>query len=249
MDNALNRSLRHLLARVPKIYLAALKGLGRGSAEKRMYLSLVRRGDVVLDIGANVGYFTMLFCDLVGRKGQVHAFEPLPSTFEQLSRNLADVRPFKKAFLNCIALGDQDKMVNLYIPNEDHGQTALVRHRAGSWASGRVRELNVPMVRLDRYSEKIPRIDFVKCDAEGAELLILRGGESTLRRCRPKIFLEVQECWTSSFGWTPQAVAEFLRELGYQHFYRLSLHGLKYESGAFSDGEWLCSWEKLNGLA
>jgi FkbM family methyltransferase len=249
MENALNRLLRRLLAKAPKIYLAALKALGRGSPEKRLYLSLVRRGDVVFEIGANVGYFTELFCDLVGRKGQVHAFEPLPSTFVQLSRNLAGIRPLKNAFLNCIALGEQDKTVTLFVPNEDHGQAALVKHRAGSWASDRVREVKVRMMRLDDYSVKIPRIDFVKCDAEGSELLILRGGGSTLRRCRPKIFLEVQECWTSSFGWTPKAVGEFLQELGYEHFYRLSVHGLKYESGAFSDGEWLCSWEKLNGLA
>lgn len=249
MGNALNRSLRHLLARAPKIYMAALKVLGRGSPEKRIYLSLVQRGDVVFDIGANVGYFTALFCNLVGRKGQVHAFEPLPSTFEQLSRNLADFHRFKNIFLNGVALGDRDATVTLFVPNDDHGQAALVKHRTGSWVSGRIQEVEVPIIRLDRYSEKIPRIDFIKCDAEGAELLILRGGASTLKRCRSKIFLEVRESWTRSFGWTPQTVGEFLRDIGYKHFYKLTLHGLKCEPGAFSDGEWLCSWEKLNGLA
>ncbi|MBV8225160.1 MAG: FkbM family methyltransferase [Verrucomicrobia bacterium] len=249
MGNTLNRSLRHIFASAPKIYLAALKALGRGSPEKRMYLSLIRRGDVVMDIGANVGYFTELFSDLVGPSGQVHAFEPLPSTFEQLSRNLAGFPRYENVFLNCVALGDANNRVTLFIPNGDHAQAALVRHRTGSWASNRMREVKVDMIPLDRYSTRIERIDFVKCDAEGSELLVLRGGESTFRRCRPKLFLEVEEFWTSSFGWTPQNVVNFLRELGYQSFYRLGPRGLEYEPELSSGGGWLCTWEKLSGLA
>ena len=214
----MTRCARHLFARTPELYLAVLNGLRRGSPEKRMYLSLVRRGDIVMDIGANVGYFTELFSDLVGPRGQVHAFEPLPSTFEQLSRNLAKFPPHKNVLLNCVALGEQDKGVTLFIPNEDHGQAALARHRTGSWATNPVREVKVQMTCLDRYSERIPQIDFIKCDTEGAELLVLRGGELTLRRCKPKLFLEVEEFWTSSFGWTPQAIVQFLRELGINIF-------------------------------
>jgi Methyltransferase FkbM domain len=122
MGNTLNRSLRHLLARAPNIYLAALRAFGRGSPEKRMYLSIVRCGDIVFDIGANAGYFTELFSDLVGPNGEVHAFEPLPSTFEHLSRSLARFPRYENVFLNCVALGDAESLVTLFIPNEDHAQ-------------------------------------------------------------------------------------------------------------------------------
>jgi FkbM family methyltransferase len=249
MESALRCLVRRLFAKAPKLYLATLKALRRGSHEKRMYLSIIRKGDVVIDVGANVGYFTMLFSDLVGPGGEVHAFEPLPSTFELLSRNIHRFPAHENVSLNCLALGECDQKTILFIPNEDHGQAALARHRDGSWTSHQIRAVNVEMMRLDRYAERLPKIDFVKCDAEGAELLILRGAESTLRRCRPKIFLEIEECWTSSFGWTPADVVRFLRKIGYQHFYGLANQGLQIKTTEFGAGGILCTWEKISELA
>src|SRR5207244_1718621 len=124
----------------------------------------------------------------------------------------------------------------------DPGQAALLPHRDGSWRSKQIREVNVRMVRLDKYAERFPKIDFVKCDVEGAELLVLRGGVLTLRRCRPKIFLEIEERWTSSFGWTCADVVCFLREIGYQQFYRLEYNGSQTEEHASGDGGILCTW-------
>jgi FkbM family methyltransferase len=249
MESALIRLVRRLFAKAPKLYLATLKALRRGSQEKRVYLSLIRKGDVVIDIGANVGYFTSLFSDLVGPGGQVHAFEPLPSTFELLSRNIRKFPAQKNVFSNCLALGERDEKSILFVPNEDHGQAALARHCDGSWTGNQIRAVNVEMIRLDWYAERLPRIDFVKCDVEGAELLALRGAESTLRRCRPKIFLEIEERWTSSFGWTAADVVRFLQEIGYQHFYRLGHQGLQIETSGMSAGGVLCTWEKISELA
>jgi FkbM family methyltransferase len=249
MESALRRLVRHLFAKAPRLYLATLKVLRRGSQEKRMYLSLIRKGDVVIDIGANVGYFTTLFSDLVGPGGEVHAFEPLPSTFDLLSRNIRRFPAHKNVILNCFALGEQDQRTILFVPNEDHGQAALAQHRVGSWTTNPIRAVNVEMMRLDRYAEPLPKIDFVKCDAEGAELLVFRGGESTLRRCRPKVFLEIEERWTISFGWTAADVVRFLREIGYQHFYGLGYQGLRIEDAASGACGILCTWEKISGLA
>jgi FkbM family methyltransferase len=245
MENALRRLVRRLFAKAPKLYLAMLKALRRGSQEKRMYVSLVRKGDVVIDIGANVGYFTTLFSDLVGPGGEVHAFEPLPSTFELLSGNIRRLPAHKNVILNCFALGERDQRTTLFVPNEDHGQAALAQHRIGSWTTHQIRAVNVEMMRLDRYAERLTKIDFVKCDVEGAELLVLRGGKSTLRRCRPKIFLEIEECWTISFGWTAADVVGFLREIGYQHFYGLGHQGLRVDEAAFGACGILCTWDKM----
>ena len=68
-----------------------LRWTGSGCLEKRVYLALVREGDVVFDIGANLGHFTLLFSDLVGRRGEVHAFEPVPPTF--VTRIVAEKLP------------------------------------------------------------------------------------------------------------------------------------------------------------
>jgi predicted methyltransferase len=72
------------LARRPRLYSELLRTLGRGSLEKRTFLRAIRSGDVVIDVGANEGYFTLLFSDIVGATGEVHAFEPAEPTFNVL---------------------------------------------------------------------------------------------------------------------------------------------------------------------
>jgi hypothetical protein len=186
MESSLIRLVRRLFARAPQVYLATLKILQRGSPEKRLYISIISKGDVVIDAGANVGYFTMLFSDLVGPYGRVHAFEPVPATFSILSRN------------------------------------------------------------LQRFPYKI---DLQKCHVEGAELLVLRGAESTLQRFRPKVFLEVDERWTSSHGWAPKDVIDFLRSVGYKHFYCNEPETESIEEERFSGSALLSTWEEVRGLA
>src|SRR5262249_9407263 len=166
MESSLRRVARRLLAKSPGTYLTALRALHRGSPEKRLYLSLIRRGDVVLDIGANIGYFTMLFSDLVGKKGEVHAFEPIPGTFGELSRNLGRFPGYRNVYLNCAALGDKSNRTKMSIPGSDAGQAALVCHRDGSWEGASIGSIDVEMIRLDEYAVHLPRIDFVKCDVE-----------------------------------------------------------------------------------
>jgi FkbM family methyltransferase len=249
MESSLIRLVRRLYARAPQVYLATLKILQRGSPEKRLYISVLRKGDVVIDAGANVGYFTMLFSDLVGASGWVHAFEPVPATFSVLSRNLQRFPYYKNVSLNCAALGDANKRTKIFLPNGDHGQAALVYHRDGSWRNAQVAPIDIEMTRLDRYAQGLDKINLLKCDVEGAELLVLRGAESSLRRFRPKVFLEVDDRWTSSFGWSPKDVIGFLRSVGYKHFYCIEPGTGKIEEERFSRSALLSTWEEVRGLA
>ena len=129
MESAIRRVASRLLAKTPRVYLAMLKGLRRGSVEKRLYLSIVQRGDIVIDAGANVGYFTMLFADVVGRHGEVHAFEPVPATFQLLSENIRRFPSYRNVRLNCAALGDRDQRTDILIPQGDYGGVNLAMAR------------------------------------------------------------------------------------------------------------------------
>jgi FkbM family methyltransferase len=249
MESSLIRSVRRLFASAPRVYLATLKIFRRGSPEKSLYISILRKGDVVIDAGANVGYFTMLFSDLVGPRGRVHAFEPVPATFSLLSKNLRRFPYYTNVSLNCAALGDSDRETKIFLPNGDHGQAALIYHRDGSWRNAQITPIDIEMIRLDRYAQGLGKIDLLKCDCEGAELLILRGAESTLRRCRPKVFLEVDELWTSSFGWSPKDVIGFLRSVGYKYFYCIEPRIEKIEDERFSGNALLSTWEEIRGFA
>ncbi|HSG40283.1 MAG TPA: FkbM family methyltransferase [Thermoanaerobaculia bacterium] len=207
-----------LLTRWPALYAAALRLRPARDADKLAFLRLVKPGGVVFDVGANNGYYTVLFSHLTGPRGEVHAFEPVPATFERLAANLARECRFGNVRANRTAVGAEVGTAVLFLPGEDHGQASLTRHREGSWsAGGPVTEHASPLTTLDAYAAErgVRRIDFLKCDVEGAELAVLRGGAGLLERHRPVLHLEVYPAWTRDFGYGPGELAAFLAGLGY----------------------------------
>jgi len=214
--------LERSLTRLPGLYARLISRRRHPNLEKIVFLSLVRRGDTVVDVGANTGYYTLLFSHLVGTRGSVHAFEPVPPTFAQLQPHVQRARPHDNVALNNCALADEEKTAALYMPGDDHGQAALTRHAFGSWAAETlVHTYPCRATTLDAYVETtgIADLSFVKCDVEGAELLVLRGASRTIRRFRPLLFLEVSRHWTAGFGYEPAEVARFLEDLGYSRFF------------------------------
>jgi FkbM family methyltransferase len=220
--SAIRSWLEPVLTCFPGLY-ARLIALRRApSYEKILFLSLVRRGDFVVDVGANTGYYSLLFSNLVGARGRVDVFEPAPPTFAQLEAQIRRSSRFGNLVLNHCALADEERTADLYLPGNDHGQAALTRHSFGSWtADVPVQTYSCRVTTLDDYieSQKIGSLDFVKCDVEGAELLVLRGARETIRRFMPLIFLEVSAHWTADFAYEPAEVVRFLEALGYSRFF------------------------------
>lgn len=209
-----------MLACHPSLYLRVLRWLGRGSLEKRIYFALIRKGDVIFDVGANHGYFTRLFSCAAGPGGSVHAFEPVPPTFADLCGTMNSTPGFANFTLNNFALGDTEGTAELHLPGDDDGQASMRMHNSGSWIGpATVHSHRCPVTTLDAYAAEMQRLDFVKCDVEGAELLVVRGAEHTLRRLSPVLFLEVNPDWTEAFGYTPHNLVSRLREAGYDTFF------------------------------
>lgn len=122
-----------------------------------------------------------------------------------------------------IALGDFDGTAELMTPGHDHGQASFHRHTALSWAAASsVRHESVRVSTLDAFvqSADVHRIDFIKVDTEGHELLLLKGGKSALQRFRPLVYMEVNDAWLATSGKCASNVAEEMRALGYRHVYR-----------------------------
>jgi FkbM family methyltransferase len=212
------RSAQVLLARHPLIYERLLRAARRGSLEKRAFLRLLHPGDVVVDVGANAGYFTLLFSDIVGTAGEVHAFEPIAPTFERLSQTIRDAQRFDNVTLTCAACGEADGVATMLVPGGDWGQAALTRHATGSWASeATLTRFETAIVPLDSYlAAKAPgRVDFMKLDAEGAELGVLQGSARTLAAHRPLLSIELYGEWTRDFGYAPADLVQFLEAIGY----------------------------------
>jgi FkbM family methyltransferase len=135
----------------------------------------LRPGDVVIDGGANIGYYSLLSATLVGKTGGVHSFEPIPETFQALNANVR-LNDFTNLHLNQIALSDHAGELQFEVPVDE--QT----HQQLGWAAtqillGRGPVVRVPAMTLDDYaaSQGIGHIRLVKLDLEGGELEAIKG--------------------------------------------------------------------------
>jgi FkbM family methyltransferase len=155
-------------------------------------LKLLRPGDVFIDVGAHFGYFTLLGAWLTQDVGQVHSFEPTPSTFQMLVKNTRDYKVVRlnqlAAWSKCATLTINDFGLSLSAFNSAYSPRF---QNAGSNAAEST-PVRVEAVALDDYCDEqdiMPR--FVKIDAESAEHEIVRGMNDLLTKSRPSISVEV----------------------------------------------------------
>ncbi|MEH0196595.1 FkbM family methyltransferase [Caulobacter sp. CCNWLY153] len=144
-----------------------------------MVARLVRPGMVVADVGANLGYFTLMMAELVGSSGQVHAFEPNPPIAALLSRSV-DLNGYgDRVVVHKYALGaDDGAWATLVAPHGEPKNAHLSRASGGVGAAG----VEVLVRRLDRLD--LGAIDFLKIDAESAEEAIWSGMDGLLAGSR-----------------------------------------------------------------
>ena len=214
-----------ILARYPKLYENLLRVKGNVNSEKILFLNLIQPNDIVFDVGANQGHYTILFSHLVGSMGEVHAFEPLPTTFATLSKEISKFKKYDNIYLNNSAVSDTNSVANIYIPEGDHRQASLTTHKVGSWSNAKkIETYECQVIKLDDYARSLSkqRLDFIKLDVEGAELLALKGFSQSLKKFRPLIYLEIFGAWTKNFNYEPLDIIKFLMSLGYLNFYLLT---------------------------
>ena len=223
----MKRLFRFFLTRNPSLYKLWLKMRGRFNAasEAMVYMRTIRNGDVVIEIGANQGHFTTIFSHLVGNKGKVYAFEPIPTTFRRLSRDVSANRWFDNVVFNNLAAGDVTGPITLHMPDDDHGQASIMPQEVGSWSNAQeVSTYDCQICKLDDYikDNSFAKPSFIKIDVEGAELLVLKGAIETLTKHQPLIYLEICYAWSRNFGYAPSDIVSFLQTLGYRDFYLCS---------------------------
>lgn len=172
---------------------------------------------VVFDVGAHTGSYTKAFARLHEGRVEVHAFEPLAYNFSILE-DVAAGHP--NVHTNKVALSDQPGEVDLHLPVKESGR---VGSSLGHFGPENARDYVIERVAtttLDAYvgERNLPRLDFVKCDVEGAEFLVLKGAAETLRRFHPTIYIEVFESYLARMGHAPKDVFGFLESLGYRAY-------------------------------
>ena len=204
---------RFALARRLYLHLYLLGKTLAEPRERRFFQEHVQPGMVVLDIGANVGFYSLLLGDLVGPAGRVYAFEPDPLSFGLLAPR-AEASRHGNVSAAQVALGDREGRLTLYC-----SRTNRADNRVHASHETPVEEVEVTLTTLDAFltGKGVERIDAVKMDVQGAEVAVLAGARETLRRTRPLwMLIELSPDHLRGAGSSPEAFWEILEDLGYE---------------------------------
>jgi len=184
--------------------------------EIKLLPKFIKRGDICIDIGANMGQYTYPLSKLVGSNGQVFSFEPIAHAFGVLRIIIKKLKLQNVKIFN-IALG------------EKAGRLDFIPTFGGSYLSpgekAREKSERVEVTTLDKVNKIYPQLNktkFIKCDVEGSELMIFKGGKKLISKTHPIILCEIEERCTKRYGHSPKDVINFLGKLGYRLFISFS---------------------------
>jgi len=174
--------------------------------ESKIMEEKIEMGNIVVDVGANIGLHTLNMARIVGNTGQVFAFEPDPSNFEILKKNVK-INNYKNIILEQKAVGDKHGRTTLY--QSDHPG----KHRIFPQTEQAKSEIQVELTNLDNYfdSDMIDKINFIKIDVEGLEFSVLKGMKNILKNSKKiKILFEFMPENTMEVGFTPIELLNYL---------------------------------------
>jgi len=171
---------------------------GREGDVEEYIKSHLKEGSVFVDVGANVGYYTLIASRLVGSRGKIYAIEPVPSTVTILRANVKLNECNNVIIVENAAWFTKRELI-LRIPGSDYGYTSAVRRGNKS--------ILVKATPLDELLQDVEHIDIIKIDVEGAEYEALKGAKSTLLKT---------ECIVLELTRNVKEVLEFLMNCGFK---------------------------------
>ena len=167
------------------------------------------------DIGANIGWYSNHLSKMFPNS-TIYSFEPIPETFNQISAN-TELNGATNIRLNNLALSSKkEKLVFFYSPTvtgASSSQNITENHN--------MTKLEIEADTLDNFmiTNSITKLDFIKCDVEGAEYFVFQGGLETFKQYKPIVFTEMLRKWAAKFGYHPNDIISFFSEIGYDCFY------------------------------
>jgi FkbM family methyltransferase len=196
--------------------LAPFDTLNFGSYEMEEFVmqnNLIDEHFNVFDIGANYGWYA-LYVAKYKQKCSIYSFEPIPLTFQFLNANI-ELNNFKNIQTFNFGFSEKKGTFDLFYDPTLSVNASL----ADLTGSKEVKKVSCKIEKLDDfiYDSKF-KVDFIKCDVEGAELFVYKGGVETIRTHLPIIFTEMLRKWTAKFNYAPNDIIEFLNSLGYLCF-------------------------------
>ena len=186
---------------------------GFETAETEFICSVLQEGDIFVDVGANIGLFSLIASKFVGPEGLVICFEPSPTTFDRLVENV-NQNCLENIDLRNIGLSNSSGELTFYI--SENGYDAW-----NSFAPGQdnklQRSIQVPVSTLDKELSGIDksRVKVIKIDVEGWEKFVLYGGQAFLKEYSPIVIVEFTEENTFNAGYPVYDLYDIMENYGY----------------------------------
>lgn len=188
---------------------------GHYEAEETRVMDFLSEGaSQILDVGANIGWYATRFAKRQ-KSCMVHAFEPLPTSYSYLQRNVVINGVEDRVQTYNYGLSDVAGKSEFFIAPTSGTNASLLNVADAPDAEKIVSQT----VTLDHWCER-QQVEphFIKCDVEGAEGLVFRGGSTTLREYRPVVFSELLRKWSKPFGYHPNDLIAYFDDLDYACF-------------------------------
>lgn len=174
-------------------------------------------GGTFIDIGANQGEYTLWGARKTSNEGLVIAYEPSEEIFDQLEKNiLLNKGIIPHVRLRRIGLSDKPGVLKLFTKQgKNEGVNTVFPTREHQLEIG---EIELTTLDMEMECFNLPKIDLVKIDVEGAELLVLKGSKNTLSKYKPKLLIEINRQSCLSAGYEPTEIIRFLEGFDYDLF-------------------------------
>lgn len=183
-----------------------------GDYEPEMVIAaqeILRPGDIAVDIGANIGFFSLLFAKCVGKNGRVISLEAQPAVYQRLRHNAAINSELNVQTIE-VAATDFEGTLEFHCGPVDHSGVGSIRSRGSDGE-----KITVNAVRGDRILRDSGAIRLMKIDVEGAETKVIAGLKDTLQRFHPDILMEVSDGYLRESGSSAEELDRSLRDMGY----------------------------------
>lgn len=180
-------------------------------AETRVMDILAANAHIILDVGANIGLYAIRFAKRFPT-ARIFAFEPLPTSYAFLQRNVAANGVGERVSCFNYGLSESSGAVDFFISPAACVNASLMNVSAAKDVK-RIVGLTLTMDQWTANQSITP--DFIKCDVEGAELLVFRGAHANLTQHQPMVFTELLRKWSKPFGYHPNDMLAYFANLGY----------------------------------
>ena len=220
-------------------YITEIPGAGiepciyRGEYEPeitQLLLGQLHDNSTFIDIGANIGWFSLHAAHHYSSIN-IHAFEPGAFAYKNIDKNITRNQFKQQIQLNQLVVSDRCGNEIFSTQQLGHPLNHIIRPDTRSSTEGE----EVAAITLDQYvmQNRIKQVELIKCDVEGAEMLVLKGAEKLLKSQQPKLLLEVNPLWTNRFDYQPEQLWVLLKDFGY-HYHVIESDGTKKCSNNFT---------------